>query len=208
MRELTLNSIQCLHCYKVLVSKHRHDFVECGCDNQTFVDGGNTYQRVGGKDLSLIRDLSLHELVLESSFCSRKEFLSQYNVKEFFEGYNNFCRAYNTACISLVTTEEERFPFYKDWKDTIQLVCKDDEYNLTTEQAKGLVSFIKEQVLTKKSIITHCDMGISRSAAVDLFIQEVVLGYQVEDISKTKWCNYNRQLFNKLSYIYYGIENS
>ena len=54
---LTRNAIKCLQCNTVLESKHRHDFQCCGCENQTFVDGGYDYSRVGGKDFNLIEDL-------------------------------------------------------------------------------------------------------------------------------------------------------
>lgn len=49
-----MNKILCLECNKILESKHRHDFVGCGCPNGTFVDGGDVYCRTGGKDLSKI----------------------------------------------------------------------------------------------------------------------------------------------------------
>ena len=54
---LTRNAIKCLQCNTVLESKHRHYFQCCGCENQSFVDGGYDYSRVGGKDFDLIEDL-------------------------------------------------------------------------------------------------------------------------------------------------------
>lgn len=54
--------IQCLHCFKVLVSNHRHDFNGCGCFNDTFIDGGYDYLRCGGKDLTKIRVLKLSKV--------------------------------------------------------------------------------------------------------------------------------------------------
>ena len=54
---LTKNSVKCLVCNTILESKHRHDFVMCPCPNQTFIDGGLSYNKVGGKDLSLIDNL-------------------------------------------------------------------------------------------------------------------------------------------------------
>ena len=54
---LTRNAIKCLQCNTVLESKHRHDFQCCGCENQSFVDGGYDYSRVGGKNFDLIEDL-------------------------------------------------------------------------------------------------------------------------------------------------------
>ncbi|MEA3370310.1 MAG: hypothetical protein U9Q40_03150 [Campylobacterota bacterium] len=52
------NKIKCLNCGAILESKSRHDFKRCECENETFIDGGLDYQRSGGKDLSLIQDLS------------------------------------------------------------------------------------------------------------------------------------------------------
>ena len=54
---LIRNAVKCLSCGTVLDSKYRHDFQCCGCENQTFVDGGYDYSRVGGKDFDLIEDL-------------------------------------------------------------------------------------------------------------------------------------------------------
>ena len=41
--------IQCICCDEVLHSLSRHDFQQCGCDCDTFVDGGEDYMRVGGE---------------------------------------------------------------------------------------------------------------------------------------------------------------
>ena len=54
---LIRNAVRCLSCNTELESKYRHDFQCCGCENQTFVDGGYDYSRVGGKDFNLIEDL-------------------------------------------------------------------------------------------------------------------------------------------------------
>lgn len=55
-----INLAVCLSCGDILHSTHRHDFVQCSCDNHSFVDGGNEYKRRGGQDLSLIRDCMTH----------------------------------------------------------------------------------------------------------------------------------------------------
>ena len=57
VKVLIRNAVRCLSCNTELESKHRHDFQCCGCENQTFVDGGYDYSRVGGKDFDLIEDL-------------------------------------------------------------------------------------------------------------------------------------------------------
>lgn len=51
--------VKCLLCKKILISEFRHDFVECGCPNQTFVDGGYDYIRYGGKNIDLVEPLKL-----------------------------------------------------------------------------------------------------------------------------------------------------
>jgi len=52
-----MSKARCLGCNTVLESKHVHDWVTCGCENETFIDGGDDYWRAGGKDLSLIQYL-------------------------------------------------------------------------------------------------------------------------------------------------------
>ena len=57
IKVLTRNAIKCLVCNTVLESKHQHHFLECGCKNQSFVDGGLLYTRAGGVDLDLVENL-------------------------------------------------------------------------------------------------------------------------------------------------------
>lgn len=57
IKVLTRNAIKCLVCNTVLESKHRHNFRSCGCPNQSFVDGGLLYTRVGAVDLDLVENL-------------------------------------------------------------------------------------------------------------------------------------------------------
>lgn len=42
--KLEHNVAQCLKCYQVIESKHRHDFRSCECGNLS-VDGGKAYPR-------------------------------------------------------------------------------------------------------------------------------------------------------------------
>lgn len=51
------NLVLCRSCLTVLESTHRHDFVQCGCENHTFTDGGTDYTRIGGADLSMVEVL-------------------------------------------------------------------------------------------------------------------------------------------------------
>ena len=57
IKVMTRNAIKCLVCNTVLESKHQHNFSECGCPNQSFVDGGLLYTRVGSVDLDLVENL-------------------------------------------------------------------------------------------------------------------------------------------------------
>ena len=64
-----MNSIKCLKCAEVLVSKHQHDFQRCSCDNRAFVDGGDVCSRIGASDLDkvlIIKDEDVKEDVKES----------------------------------------------------------------------------------------------------------------------------------------------
>lgn len=49
-----MSKVQCLECMEILESEYTHDFQQCSCPNQTFVDGGSAYIRCGGVDLEKI----------------------------------------------------------------------------------------------------------------------------------------------------------
>ena len=57
-----VNAIRCKKCDTILISKHRHDYQSCDCENQTFVDGGQDYCRYGGIDLLYVEVLEDHQL--------------------------------------------------------------------------------------------------------------------------------------------------
>jgi hypothetical protein len=52
------NSAKCKLCGDEIISKHRHDFVECSC-GEIFVDGGTDYIRRGAKDVNNLIETSL-----------------------------------------------------------------------------------------------------------------------------------------------------
>lgn len=60
-KNLIYNSVICLLCGETLVSRHRHDYKTCSCENATMVDGGNEYQRYGGKDINMVKSLSIYD---------------------------------------------------------------------------------------------------------------------------------------------------
>ena len=57
--------IKCLKCGKVIQSESVHDFVMCGCDNKTFIDGGDKYCRFGGLDMNLVELILMPEVEME-----------------------------------------------------------------------------------------------------------------------------------------------
>lgn len=61
MKEILVNSVCCLKCGAVLTSYHRHDYKTCDCENRTSVDGGTSYIRYGGVDLSLVKSLAVYD---------------------------------------------------------------------------------------------------------------------------------------------------
>ena len=76
---LTHNSVRCLECGEVLVSKSQHHYVQCNCENQTMTDGGNLYQRCGGKDLDKIENLSKYVIMTEQEY---EDMLERKRIKE------------------------------------------------------------------------------------------------------------------------------
>lgn len=54
INQIILNRVQCKNCNEVLTSYNVHDYKTCSCENETMIDGGTSYQRYGGKDLSLV----------------------------------------------------------------------------------------------------------------------------------------------------------
>ena len=92
---LTRNSIKCLQCNTVLESKYQHDYQSCQCSNQSFVDGGLSYSRVGAMDLNLIENLSEYTTydkveyeAKQKEIKIRKDVQDQELLIKLFEGYN------------------------------------------------------------------------------------------------------------------------
>ena len=65
-----MSKAQCLDCLGYMESKHRHDFVRCKCGN-SFLDGGNSYIRAGGRIVILRDGLKLHPLQQDTELKER-----------------------------------------------------------------------------------------------------------------------------------------
>ena len=79
VKVLTLNSVRCLVCNEVLVSKSQHHFVMCNCPNETATDGGNVYQRYMGKDLDKVENLSKYIIMTEQEY---EDMLERKRIKD------------------------------------------------------------------------------------------------------------------------------
>lgn len=79
VKVLTHNSVKCLECGEVLVSKSQHHFVSCSCKNQTFNDGGLVYNRVGAVDLDKVENLCEYVIMTEQEY---EDMLEHKRIKE------------------------------------------------------------------------------------------------------------------------------
>lgn len=95
---MSINACACYDCGTILVSKHRHDFVECCCPQHTFTDGGpDDYIRRGGKDLTRIIDLNKEQydqLTGKTSKKTRRVILEELYQKQLADPMStaNQCR--------------------------------------------------------------------------------------------------------------------
>ena len=76
---LTHNSVKCLECGEVLVSKSQHHFVSCSCKNQCFTDGGLTYNRTGAVDLDKVENLCKYVIMTEQEY---EDMLERKRIKD------------------------------------------------------------------------------------------------------------------------------
>ena len=79
VKVLIHNSVKCLECGEVLVSKSQHHFVSCSCKNQCFTDGGLTYNRVGAVDFDKVEDLCKYIIMTEQEY---EDMLERKRIKE------------------------------------------------------------------------------------------------------------------------------
>lgn len=201
MKRLILNKVKCLVCNTVLQSNHRHHFVECGCSNQSFTDGGLDYNRVGGKNLDLIQNLCEYENYININFGS------MFNFKQYFNNDSYLTRTLRPACISIVTKESEQFELNESWNRSLQLVFEDtddieDPKCFNEDHAKQILDFIINNLDDIANLQIHCLMGISRSAAIALFINENILNNLIPDLAKSAYVNYNRHIYSTLVRVY------
>ena len=79
VKVLTLNSVRCLVCNEVLVSKSQHHFVMCSCPNETACDGGLEYQRTLAVDLDKVENLCKYIIMTEREY---EDMLERKRIKD------------------------------------------------------------------------------------------------------------------------------
>lgn len=57
---LVANGVHCKMCDTLLFSYTTHDFKVCSCDNKTMVDGGLSYPKYGGNDMSFVSPITIY----------------------------------------------------------------------------------------------------------------------------------------------------
>lgn len=142
-----------------------------------------------------------------TTFHSRVSFIEKINTDSFLKSNPDI------VAISVITDEAEKFNLNQLWLDSIQLEFEDtvDTNNpkcFNQKQAEELYNFIIRHK-NKAGIVIHCTMGVSRSAAIALFIEEYILGKEIE-LHRSKYCNYNRYVYNLLlkEYIKHEYKNN
>ena len=80
-----MSKAQCLDCEDIIESKHRHDFVRCGCGN-SFLDGGDSYIRAGGRIAIIYDNLKLHPLQQDPATA---EIFKDVDIDDMFENFDD-----------------------------------------------------------------------------------------------------------------------
>lgn len=118
----------------------------------------------------------------------------------------------NSVIISLHDASEDPASLLDGWKDRLTLCFHDaDEGTLgltlfNQDMAKQILKFVQEHSSSAEELVVHCQMGVSRSAAVAMFLSEVLeIPCYMGDlrVSFATYKNYNklvyRTLYNELT---------
>lgn len=124
-----------------------------------------------------------------------------YNIQNFSQ--HNFLKLQTSlansksVAISIITKPNEVFTLSDQWKDSIQLIIPDDDSTDKTEQLESILDFINNN-LDASNIYIHCYFGISRSAAINLFLREYLNQEVIQDLNLSGFSTYNRHIYRGL----------
>lgn len=136
--------------------------------------------------------------------------------RDFFTRDYNPSPPLNSLCISIMNssdTLEEYFPLSDDWSARIRLTFDDinepvDNLSVFTyDQAVLILKAVLDENLEIKSeydnIIIHCTAGVSRSAAVALFLNQLKHHTTITDLTRHGWACFNSYVLVTLLEAYY-----
>ena len=132
--------------------------------------------------------------------------------KDFFKrDYNNNPEVtYNSLAISITNsddTAEDFFPLSDLWKKSLRITFDDikepeDGLELMSDNhAFSILCNVLDSGLNfqnYENIIIHCTAGISRSAAISLFLNQLFYRTIITDLRRFNFDCYNSYVFNKL----------
>ena len=137
-----------------------------------------------------------------------------------------FKRDYNTTpppnslCISIMNssdTESDYFPLNSEWSSRLRVTFDDINEPIqgmsefTYEHAVLILKVVLDDQLNIKdeydNIIIHCTAGVSRSAAVALFFNQLKHRTNITDLSRFGWSCFNIYVFvTLLEAVHYTAE--
>jgi hypothetical protein len=134
--------------------------------------------------------------ILDWSHKAKAVWISQ---DEFTGLMNSDINLDDKVAISIVTDSEDVFTINGNWHDKLQLVFHDTmnpDTGIKQSQVTDLWHFIEQN--KDKKFCCHCLAGISRSAGVAIFINELF----VENF-ETNYSLYNKLVYSKLRQVYF-----
>lgn len=144
---------------------------------------------------------------------SKDLFLRDYNDGTFDKS--------KSLCISIVNSEdtlEDRFSLSEEWLSRLRVTFDDidvqvGDYTLFSSAIASLIIRVTlDSDLNVKSeyeaIIVHCTAGVSRSAAIALFLNQLQRGFVITDLNRFGWSCYNRHVFRLLIEAYNSAANT
>ena len=96
-----MSKAQCLDCLDIIESAHRHDFVKCKCGN-SFLDGGDSYIRAGGRIVILDREQKLHPLQQDEELTKLLEDViadDMFDDDSFLDDYDDYNLGYQAGTL-------------------------------------------------------------------------------------------------------------
>lgn len=136
--------------------------------------------------------------------------------RDFFTRDYNTSPPLNSLCISIMNssdTIEDYFPFSNNWATRLRLTFDDINEPMdglsvfTYEQAALILKVVLDDNLEIKSeydnIIIHCTAGVSRSAAIALFLNQLKHHTTITDLARHGWSCFNSHVFVTLLEAYY-----